>query len=240
VHCFSPARCFGQGKAKNEDDRVQQLNHELQYPATTNANSLIKAINAQSRDLAMTVIFSTYHSIDVIHQAQQQGLGEFDLIICDEAHRTTGASFDDKEESAFVRVHNNDYIKAQKRLYMTATPRIYTEDAKKTEGVTVYSMNDKTKFGQDLYTISFSSAVKQNLLVDYKVLVLAVEESHIHQRLEKLFEGTEIQVDDAAKIVGCWKALSKYGIMDELGDDEPMKRAVAFCQVIEKLFDIYY
>ena len=237
LHCFavcSDSDVGKQGKAKNEDDRVQQLNHELQYPATTNAKSLIKALNAQSRDLAMTVVFSTYHSIDVIHQAQQQGLGEFDLIICDEAHRTTGASFDDKEESAFVRIHNNDYIKAQKRLYMTATPRIYTEDAKKTEGVTVYSMDDETKFGQDLYTISFSSAVKQNLLVDYKVLVLAVEESHIHQRLEKLFEGTEIQVDDAAKIVGCWKALSKYGIMDELGDEEPMKRAVAFCQVIEK------
>ena len=237
LHCFavcSDSDVGKQGKAKNEDDRVQQLNHELQYPATTNAKSLIKALNAQSRDLAMTVVFSTYHSIDVIHQAQQQGLGEFDLIICDEAHRTTGASFDDKEESAFVRVHNNDYIKAQKRLYMTATPRIYTEDAKKTEGVTVYSMDDETKFGQDLYTISFSSAVKQNLLVDYKVLVLAVEESHIHQRLEKLFEGTEIQVDDAAKIVGCWKALSKYGIMNELGDEEPMKRAVAFCQVIEK------
>ncbi|KKZ59267.1 DEAD/DEAH box helicase [Haemophilus haemolyticus] len=237
LHCFavcSDSDVGKQGKIKNEDDRVQQLNHELQYPATTNAKSLIKAVNAQSRDLAMTVVFSTYHSIDVIHQAQQQGLGEFDLIICDEAHRTTGASFDDKEESAFIRVHNNDYIKAQKRLYMTATPRIYTEDAKKTEGVTVYSMDDETKFGQDLYTISFSSAVKQNLLVDYKVLVLAVEESHIHQRLEKLFEGTEIQVDDAAKIVGCWKALSKYGIMNELGDDEPMKRAVAFCQVIEK------
>ena len=237
LHCFavcSDSDVGKKGKAKNEDDRVQQLNHELQYPATTNAKSLIKAINAQNRDLAMTVIFSTYHSIDVIHQAQQQGLGEFDLIICDEAHRTTGASFDDKEESAFVRVHNNDYIKAQKRLYMTATPRIYTEDAKKTEGVTVYSMNEVEKFGEDLYVISFSKAVKEKLLVDYKVLVLAVEEKHIHQHLEKLFEGNEIAVDDAAKIVGCWKALSKYGIMDELGDDEPMKRAVAFCQVIEK------
>lgn len=237
LHCFavcSDSDVGKQGKAKNEDDRVQQLNHELQYPATTNAKSLIKAINAQSRDLAMTVIFSTYHSIDVIHQAQQQGLGEFDLIICDEAHRTTGASFDDKEESAFVRVHNNDYIKAQKRLYMTATPRIYTEDAKKTEGVTVYSMDEAEKFGEDLYVISFSKAVKEKLLVDYKVLVLAVDESHIHQHLEKLFEGNEIAVDDAAKIVGCWKALSKYGIMDELGDEEPMKRAVAFCQVIEK------
>ena len=237
LHCFavcSDSDVGKQGKAKNEDDRVQQLNHELQYPATTNAKSLIKAINAQSRDLAMTVIFSTYHSIDVIHQAQQQGLGEFDLIICDEAHRTTGASFDDKEESAFVRVHNNDYIKAQKRLYMTATPRIYTDEAKNTEGVTVYSMDDPEKFGEDLYVISFSKAVKEKLLVDYKVLVLAVEEKHIHQHLEKLFEGNEIAVDDAAKIVGCWKALSKYGILDELGDSEPMKRAVAFCQVIEK------
>ena len=225
-----------QGKGqKAEDDRIQQLIHELQYPATTNAKMLVKEMAAQNRELAMTVVFSTYHSIDVIHQAQQLGLGEFDLVICDEAHRTTGASFENsEEESVFVRVHDNNYLQAKKRLYMTATPRIYTEDAKKTEGVTVYSMDDKATFGEELYVISFSSAVKQGLLVDYKVLVLAVEESHIHQSLEKLFEGTEIQVDDAAKIVGCWKALSKYGIMDNLGDSEPMKRAVAFCQVINK------
>ncbi|MGC6407755.1 DEAD/DEAH box helicase [Bisgaard Taxon 45] len=239
LHCFavcSDSDVGKQGKNKGkDDDRVQLLNHELQYPATTNATALVKAFNAQSRQLAMNVVFSTYHSIDVIHQAQKQGLGEFDLVICDEAHRTTGASIEGNEqESAFVRIHDNNYIQAKKRLYMTATPRIYTEDAKKTEGVTVYSMDDKELFGEELHVISFSSAVKQGLLVDYKVLVLAVEESHIHQRLEKLFEGTEIQVDDAAKIVGCWKALSKYGIMESLGDNEPMKRAVAFCQVIEK------
>ncbi|MGT3005628.1 DEAD/DEAH box helicase [Pasteurella multocida] len=239
LHCFavcSDSDVGKQGKNKGkDDDRVQLLNHELQYPATTNATALVKAFNAQSRQLAMNVVFSTYHSIDVIHQAQKQGLGEFDLVICDEAHRTTGASIEGNEqESAFVRIHDNNYIQAKKRLYMTATPRIYTEDAKKTEGVTVYSMDDKELFGEEWHVISFSSAVKQGLLVDYKVLVLAVEESHIHQRLEKLFEGTEIQVDDAAKIVGCWKALSKYGIMESLGDNEPMKRAVAFCQVIEK------
>lgn len=121
----------GKGKAK-EDDRVQQLTHELQYPATTNAKALVKAFHAQNRELAMNVVFSTYHSIDVIHEAQKQGLGEFDLVICDEAHRTTGASFaDDAKESVFVRIHDNDYVQAKKRLYMTATPRIYTEDAKK-------------------------------------------------------------------------------------------------------------
>ncbi|WP_418902975.1 DEAD/DEAH box helicase [Vespertiliibacter pulmonis] len=222
------------GKEKT-DDRVQQLIHELQYPATTEAKALVKSYQAYNRDLAMTVVFSTYHSIEVIHQAQQQGFGEFDLVICDEAHRTTGATFDNaKEESAFVRIHNNDYIQAKKRLYMTATPRIYTEDAKKTDGVTVYSMDDETQFGKELFVISFSEAVQRGLLVDYKVIVLAVEEALVQQRLEKLFNGGEIQVDDAAKIVGCWKALSKSGIMDELGDNEPMKRAVAFCQVIDK------
>ncbi|MFB6349614.1 DEAD/DEAH box helicase [Moraxella sp. ZJ142] len=227
-----------QGKLK-DDDRVQLLNHELQYPATTDGRMLAKAVNVHNRELAMTVIFSTYHSIDVIHQAQQQfGLPEIDLVICDEAHRTTGASFnDDEQESTFVRIHHQAYIQAKKRLYMTATPRIYTEDAKKTEGVTVYSMDDESKFGKELHIISFSSAVRQGLLVDYKVLVLAVEEAHINRRLEYLLnqQGNEIQVDDAAKIVGCWKALSKYGVTNDLiGDEQPMKRAVAFCQVIEK------
>lgn len=226
------------GKHKKEDDRIQTKIHELQYPATTNAQSLINAIKSKQRDDAMTVIFSTYHSIEVIHQAHKLGLPEIDLVICDEAHRTTGASFDDdKSESTFVRIHNNDYIQAKKRLYMTATPRIYTEDAKKTDGVKVYSMDDKATFGEDLYVINFSSAVKQNLLVDYKVLVLAVEEAHINRRLQYLLnqQGNEIKVDDAAKIVGCWKALAKYGVANDLiGDEQPMKRAVAFCQVIEK------
>ena len=239
LHSFAVCSDSDVGKLKNHsDDLIQTEIHELQYPATTNASGLIRAIKSKNAGQAMTVVFSTYHSIDVIHQAQQLGLGAFDLVICDEAHRTTGASFDgDDKESSFVRIHNDDYIQATKRLYMTATPRIYTEDAKKTEGVQVYSMDNEAQFGKDLHTISFSTAVKQGLLVDYKVLVLAVEEAHINRRLQYLLnsEGNEIQVDDAAKIVGCWKALAKYGVESDLSDDiRPMKRAVAFCQVIDK------
>ncbi|OOS00358.1 damage-inducible protein [Haemophilus paracuniculus] len=228
-----------QNKGKIDDDRVQLLNHELRFPATTNASGLIKAINAQNHDLAMTVIFSTYHSIDVIHQAQQLGLGEFDLVICDEAHRTTGTKFkQDEKTSPFIRIHDNDYIQAAKRLYMTATPRIYGEKAKETDDLELlYSMDDPASFGETLHTISFSEAVKRKLLVDYKVLVLAVEESHIRRHLDLAnlsVANGEIEVDDAAKIVGCWKALSKYGVTEDLDDDkQAMKRAVAFCQVIE-------
>ena len=226
---------------KADDDRVFVRPSDLQFPATTHAKSLANAVAVHERHnggAAMTVVYSTYHSIDVIHQAQAQyGLPEFDLIICDEAHRTTGATFDGDDESAFVRIHDADYIKGAKRLYMTATPRIYGDTAKQTEGVVLYSMDDEAHYGKAFYVLTFSQAVSDGLLVDYKVIVLAIEESHIQRRIQNLLTdgNNELKVDDAAKIVGCWKALSKYGLTgDEGALYEPMRRAVAFCQVIEK------
>ncbi|MDR7070456.1 putative helicase [Pseudoxanthomonas japonensis] len=229
----------GKKKGRKEDDAVQTLAHELRYPATTDARALAKGVAARSDDAHMTVVFSTYHSIEVIHDAQQQGLADFDLIVCDEAHRTTGATFEGDDESAFVRVHDATYIRAAKRLYMTATPRIYGNEAKavaERDNVALYSMDNEAWYGKQLFVITFSEAVKRGLLVDYKVIVLAVEESHINRRLQTLLkdENNSLRVDDAAKIVGCWKALAKLGIHEGAGESaEPMKRAVAFCQVIE-------
>ena len=229
----------GKKKGRKEDDAVQTLAHELRYPATTDARALAKGVAARSDNAHMTVVFSTYHSIEVIHDAQQQGLADFDLIVCDEAHRTTGATFEGDDESAFVRVHDAAYIRAGKRLYMTATPRIYGNEAKavaERDNVALYSMDNEAWYGKQLFVITFSEAVKRGLLVDYKVIVLAVEESHINRRLQTLLkdENNSLRVDDAAKIVGCWKALAKLGIHEGAGESaEPMKRAVAFCQVIE-------
>lgn len=241
LHNFAVCSDSDVGKKRKElDDRVQVYTHELQYPATTNAKGLYQAMQVRHDSEHMSVVYSTYHSIGVINEAQKQfGLPEFDLIICDEAHRTTGATFDGDDESAFVKIHDNGFVKGAKRLYMTATPRIYGEAAKETEGVTLCSMDDEKLYGRELYVITFSEAVARKLLVDYKVLVLAVEESHINRRLQMLLKdgNNQLKVDDAAKIIGCWKALSKQGIADDLiGDEHPMKRAVAFCQVIEKEF----
>ncbi|KJU79268.1 damage-inducible protein [Ectopseudomonas oleovorans] len=240
LHSFAVCSDSDVGKKrKAEDDAVQVFTHELRYPATTKADRLAAEMLKRHDADHMSVVFSTYHSIDVISRAQaDHGLPAFDLVICDEAHRTTGATFGDDDESNFVRVHDGDYIRAAKRLYMTATPRIYGDNAKiKAESgeVTLCSMDDEALYGKELFVINFSEAVQRGLLTDYKVLVLTVEESVINRRLQELLkdEDNQLKVDDAAKIVGCWKALAKQGLHEQLiGDDEPMKRAVAFCQVI--------
>jgi len=241
MHSFAVCSDSEVGKGRDKDDDYQMLVHELQYPATTNPKMLAHEVTKRHDAQHMSVVFSTYHSIDVISQAQKlHGLADFDLIICDEAHRTTGANFDGDDESAFVKVHNQDIIKGAKRVYMTATPRVYGVAAKvkaETDSIVLYDMNDPAYFGETLHTLSFSEAVHVlNILCDYKVIVLTISEDHISKHLQKSLadENNSLRVDDAAKIVGCWRALSKQDTQDDLSHDpDPMQRAVAFCQVIE-------
>lgn len=240
LHSFAVCSDHDVGKKrKKDDDIVQTYAHELHFPATTDPKKLLQAMTAKHDAEHMTVVFSTYHSIEVIHQAQKLGLPAFDLIICDEAHRTTGATFEDEDESAFVRIHDQNYVQGDRRLYMTATPRIYGEAAKATAdsaGAELCSMDDETMFGKELFVITFNEAVNAKLLVDYKVIVLAMDEAHVNRRVQQLLSDGDnnVKVEDAAKIIGCWKALSKQDTQDALVDDhDPMRRAVAFCQVIE-------
>lgn len=227
------------GKRKNNDDLADINIHDLAYPATTDAKKLAEKI-AHSHDDAMTVIFATYQSIQVISQAQKQyGLPAFDLIICDEAHRTTGATLAGEDESNFVRVHDQGFIQGAKRLYMTATPRIFG-DAIKTKAKEVdavlASMDNPALYGETLYELSFSAAVQKRLLTDYKVLVLAVDETLVSENVQKRLTGhdSELILDDATKIIGCYRALSKMDIKaDVVADPNPMRRAVAFCRDIK-------
>ena len=244
MHCFAVCSDTHVGKKRKKDeDPIEMLVHELRYPATTTPDRLAAEMAKRHEDDHMSVVFSTYHSIEVLHDAQHKhGLPAFDLIICDEAHRTTGAIFEGIDESHFVRVHDNEYIWGAKRLYMTATPRIYgpaskAKAEKKGSEITLCSMDNKQLYGKELHVLSFSEAVQCKLLVDYKVIVLAMDEAHVSRRLQNSLanESNQLKVDDAAKIVGCWKALSKEGLRgDEAGPDaRTMRRAVAFCQVIE-------
>ncbi|UPL10774.1 DEAD/DEAH box helicase [Microbacterium sufflavum] len=225
------------GRKENEDVSA----HDLGFPATTDPAKLLHRFQISTGEEAISVVFSTYQSIDVIHQAHQLGLPEFDLVICDEAHRTTGISQPGSDDSAFVRVHNTEFLAAKKRLYMTATPRVYVEDSKAKaakDGVVTYSMDDEHTFGPEFHHLGFGRAVEMGHLSDYKVLILAVDEESVATSFQDLLarEG-DMNLDDVARIVGCWNGLSKRGVNGErlsITDDAPMQRAVAFARNINE------
>ncbi|MCV2216071.1 DEAD/DEAH box helicase [Thauera sp. Sel9] len=219
--------------------------HDLAFPATTDAKRLGLAMAARPKgDTRRTVIFSTYQSIDVISQAQKKhGVGEFDLIVCDEAHRTTGVTLADDDESAFVRVHKPEFLAAKHRLYMTATPKIYADESKTKAdeaGAEIASMDNEALFGPEFHRLGFGEAVSQGLLADYKVMVLAVDEKSVSKTFQSQLadENKELNLDDVVKIVGCWNGLSKRlqateGDNTATLDPHPMRRAVAFARDIK-------
>ena len=287
------------GKSGDENDFASYLRpSELNFPATTDAKSLaaevLKDTLRKAQGLVpengMTVVFSTYQSLDVIHQAQTDfKLPAFDLIICDEAHRTAGgylvadrkdikqtaaqmpmmtqqldaqiggteqaststagdtesktkarkprqrrgAASDVDDESLFTRIHDDGYIKGLKRLYMTATPKIYGEAAKQQEtqgDAILYSMDDEAVFGPVLHSFNFNLAVDKKCLVDYKVIILATDKSLLPQETDLI----NFSQFHAAKVLGTWKALNKFSFDLNKGDDtQPMRRAVGFAQVID-------
>ncbi|WP_317383477.1 type ISP restriction/modification enzyme, partial [Anaerobiospirillum succiniciproducens] len=138
----------------------------------------------------------------------------------------------DDEEAAFTRIHNNEYVKGKKRLYMTATPKVYGTAAREQENnkeAVLYSMDDVNVFGPVFHTMNFEKAVKMGCLVDYKVIIL-VGDANTFRSAE---EADQFSDNHASRVVGAWKALNKYGIRDELADDlGHMRRAVGFAQQI--------
>ncbi len=255
---------IGKRRKKNDDDVGDITLHDLAFPATTDARQLVAQYQAliasptpapdsgqlpddpskpASKTPPFVVVFSTYQSIEAVSKAQKAGLPEFDLIICDEAHRTTGVTLTGEDESSFVKVHDANFIKAAKRLYMTATPRIYGDDAKskaKEASAEIASMDDIEQFGHELHRLGFGEAVGKNLLADYKVLVLAVDEKYVSKTFQKQIadKTSELNLEDATKITGCWNGLEKRfeaakTDLDVQGDAQPMRRAVAFSRSIK-------
>ncbi len=228
------------GKRRRSSDDVAEVElHDLDYPATTNGAKLASRSSHPAPD-RMTVVFSTYQSIQVISEAQKRhGFPDFDLIICDEAHRTTGATLAGEDESKFVKIHDPDFIAGKKRLYMTATPRVFGEaiKAKASEAsAELASMDDEALFGQDLFIRGFGWAVENRLLTDYKVIVLAVDEAMVSASVQRrlMDADSSLVLDDATKIIGCYKALVKSGMSQEvLTDPQPMQRALAFAKDIK-------
>lgn len=216
--------------------------HDLPLPATTDPQVLADRLAQGRRSSGLTVVFSTYQSIEVVARAQDLGAERFDLVLCDEAHRTTGVTLADDDDSAFVKVHDPNFIRADKRLYMTATPRVFGEKVKgkaEEHSAVLSSMDDESLFGPVFHRLGFAEAVEKDLLTDYKVLIFTVAEDQMAPHVQAMVAdgNNELPLEDAARIIGCWNTLAKRV---RNGDDRPafapgevpMKRAVAFLDSI--------
>jgi len=224
----------------DEDIRV----YDLALPATTNPTAIAEHLSlatteAHGEENPLIVVFSTYQSLDRVATAQRRGAPVFDLLIADEAHRTTGAFREDEGYSGFTLVHDEEKLHARRRLYMTATPRLYSPRAKekaKDSDVVVCSMDDETLYGPELHYLGFGQAVDQDLLSDYRVVVLMVDQEYAnaigHDQLTNA--GLGMQLPDIARLMGCWRGLSKQGATPEefSYDPAPMRRVVAFSTTI--------
>lgn len=186
----------------------------------------------------MLVVFSTYQSIEVLGAAQKEGFPEFDLIIADEAHRTTGAKSLNEEASVFTKVHSDDNVKGKKRLYQTATPKLYGPEAKKkaeTNSIVISSMDDESLYGKEFFRLGFGDAIVNGILTDYKLMVLAVDESVVQKDMQKSLSDPEngLNIDDVGRIIGVWNGMIKRDGFTNKVSGEPMKRAIAFSRTIK-------
>ncbi len=250
------------GKSKDEDNDDIKFS-ELPIKASTHLEDILSVHKKAQKENKRFIIFSTYQSALRIKEAQEAGLGGIDLIVCDEAHRTVGAMYSSNErddKNAFTLCHSDKNIKAKKRLYMTATPKVYSESSKakaKEKDNVIYSMDDAEIFGEEIYTLHFSKAIALDLLTDYKVIILAVRKENlsgvtnsVNKKISQLkAEGTKldkklINNEFVCKIVGTHKGLAKQDLIvldDENKEDHnlqnqydtaPSQRAINFCKSI--------
>ncbi len=249
-------------QSKNEDNDDIKFS-ELPIKASTRLEDILSVHEKAQKENKRFIIFSTYQSALRIKEAQEAGLNGIDLIICDEAHRTVGAMYSSNErddKNAFTLCHSDENIKAKKRLYMTATPKVYSESSKakaKEKDNVIYSMDDADTFGEEIYTLNFSKAIALDLLTDYKVIILAVRSENlsgvtnsVNKKISQLkAEGTKldkklINNEFVCKIVGTHKGLAKQDliVLDEKNkedhnlqnqyDTAPSQRAISFCKSI--------
>ena len=263
---MTPIGVCSDSSASSVNDDIAESLIDLPLPATTNAETIVSAIlkakkkAKEKNENRLIVVFSTYQSIDQVERAQKTlrekiDDAEFDLVICDEAHRTTGVSFDiqgkEKKDADFVKIHDGNFIQAKHRLYMTATPRVYSSESKKeakkqkengsVNDCVLFSMDDESVYGKEFYRVGFGYAVEHGLLTDYRVMVLTVSDSNLPQKVKDDISNNEgnLDFDEACKLVGSINALAKCVEGDneliKSLDPSPMKRAVAFCSKIGKV-----
>ena len=162
---------------KNSDNWIKNIS-ELGIPVTSEPSEIRSFL--QNKDGG--VVFSTYQSSPLVAEAQKiQEVPAFDIVFADEAHRCAG-----KVSTSFSCVLDTQKIRAKKRLFMTATPRILSNRVKsraEMEDIEVASMDDEGQFGKTFHRLNFSEAIRKDLLTDYRVIVVGVDDPDIQAKI---------------------------------------------------------
>ena len=232
------------GRNENEDIRIS----ELECPVTTDPAEIARSLEG---DGVTRVVFCTYHSLGRVTEAQAlHGAPAFDLAIADEAHRTTGAVLDGRASNRarkvdFQEFHDDARLRSARRLYMTATPRLYTERSRARlaeRGVEVVDMGDYGVYGPELHRLAFAKAVEHRMLSDYRVIVLGVSQGSVTPGLRRRLEDLDTSAErgqapttnDMTRVLGV--SLAVNGVTEGKALEQPGKlpRTMAFANSIAR------
>ncbi|MHB1523759.1 MAG: DEAD/DEAH box helicase [Candidatus Dormibacteria bacterium] len=203
------------------DDDLVEHTSELGFPVTTDPSVIAASLSRRGRHVA----FATYQSSPKLAEAFKLGAPAFDLTIADEAHRCAGVT-----EAPFSTVLDSNAIRSKRRLFMTATPRLFTDRVKRdVEGSDrqIASMDDEERFGPVFHRLGFGDAIARGLLSDYRVVILGVDDATIQTLADR---GTLVAADglpatDARTLAG------QIGVAKAMRDYD-LRRVVTFHRLV--------
>lgn len=227
--------CSDETVNKNDDMPISNVD-DLPFEVTTKPADIAKFLKTRGRK----IVFSTYQSSAQVAKAQKLAGKKFDLTIADEAHRLTG-----KNDAEFATVLDAKKIPTKKLLFMTATPRTYTPAIKQTSadrGVEISSMDDEKVFGKELHKLSFGQAIEQDLLTDYRVVIVGVTDPQVQELIERrelVSVGGKVETDarTLAAHIGLAKAVKDYDLKKTISFHGRIKTATAFAQDFPKIVE---
>ena len=163
------AVCSDEDVSSSDDPSMNMT--DLGIEVTTSRNGIIDFLRKNTGGIK--VVVTTYHSSDVVISAAEEWNNNFDLGIFDEAHKTVG-----QKDKAFARLLNDDNIKIDKRIFMTATERIFKSDSDE-----VVSMDRLDVYGQVIDEFSFKAAIEEHppILSDYKIVTITIQRNEIER-----------------------------------------------------------
>ena len=201
-------------KNKPEDMKVS----DVSIPVTSKVEKIIEFLKQPKPK----VIFCTYQSSDLIAQAQlDDAVPTFNLAVADEAHRCAG-----KADAGFATILDGEKIRASKRLFTTATPRYFgkaIKDEAKARDLAVVGMDDEAIFGPVIHKLTFGQAIEQELLTDYQVVIVGVDEPMVREWIENY----EIVSTDPDNQTDARTLAAKIGMLKAVKDYD-LKRVISF------------